>query len=64
MISQEALPSGLVASCPDLWRTLSSSERDLIRVVVEVVHELCDANDDNEIIVRPSALSPPTIEPP
>ena len=64
MISQEALPSGLVTRCLDLSRTLSSSERDLIRVIVEVVHELRDANDDNEIIVRPSAPSPPTIEPP
>lgn len=51
MISQEALPSGLVTRCLDLLRTLSSSERDLIRVVVEVVHELRDANDDDEVIV-------------
>jgi condensin complex subunit 3 len=64
MISQEALPLGLVTRCLDLLRNLSSSERDLIRVVVEVVHELRDANDDDEVIVRPSALSPPTIEPP
>jgi hypothetical protein len=53
MISQEALPSGLVTRCLDVLRTLSSSERDLIRVVVEVVHELRDANDDDEVIVRP-----------
>jgi hypothetical protein len=52
MISQEALPSGLVTRCLDVLRTLSSSERDLIRVVVEVVHELRDANDDDEVIVR------------
>jgi len=58
MISQEALPSGLVTRCLDLLRTLSSSERDLIRVVVEVVHELRDANDDDEVIVRHSAPSP------
>ena len=51
MISQEALPSGLVTRCLDVLRTLSSSERDLIRVVVEVVHELRDANDDDEVIV-------------
>jgi condensin complex subunit 3 len=60
MISQEALPSGLVTRCLDLLRTLSSSERDLIRVVVEVVHELRDANDDDEVIVRPSSLFPTT----
>ncbi|KAH9029983.1 nuclear condensing complex subunit [Lactarius pseudohatsudake] len=50
MISQEALPSGLVTRCLDVLRTLSSSERDLIRIVVEVVHELRDANDDDEVI--------------
>ena len=54
MISQEALPSGLVTRCLDVLRTLSSSERDLIRIVVEVVHELRDANDDDEVIVRPT----------
>jgi condensin complex subunit 3 len=63
MISQEALPSGLVTRCLDLLRTLSSSERDLIRVVVEVVHELRDANDDDEVIVRPSSPSPTTESP-
>ena len=52
MISQEAPPSGLVTRCLDVLRTLSSSERDLIRVIVEVVHELRDAKDDNEVIVR------------
>ena len=31
--------------------------RYLIRVVVEVVHELRDANDDDEIIVRPPHIS-------
>ncbi|KAI0283165.1 hypothetical protein BC826DRAFT_1061292 [Russula brevipes] len=46
MISQEALPSGLITRRLDVLRTLSSSERDLIRIVVEVVHELRDANDD------------------
>jgi hypothetical protein len=63
MISQEALPSGLVTRCLDLLRTLSSSERDLIRVVVEVVHELRDANDDDEVIVRLSSPSPTTESP-
>jgi condensin complex subunit 3 len=61
MISQEALPSGLVTRYLDVLRTLSSSERDLIRVVVEVVHELRDANDDDEVIVRlfTSPILPP-----
>lgn len=32
------LPEGLVARCLDVLRVLSPSERDLIRIVVEVVH--------------------------
>ncbi|KAF8494799.1 nuclear condensing complex subunit [Gautieria morchelliformis] len=42
MISQDSLPEGLVARCLDVLRILSPNERDLIRVVVEVVHELRD----------------------
>ncbi|CAL1698734.1 unnamed protein product [Somion occarium] len=48
MISEEDLPESLVARCLDVLRKLSSSERDLIRVVVEVVHDLRDRNDDEE----------------
>jgi condensin complex subunit 3 len=64
MISQEALPLGRVTCRLDLLQILSSSEHDCIRVIVEVLHELRDANDDDEVIVRPSAPSPPIIEPP
>jgi hypothetical protein len=52
-----SLPSGLVTRCLDLLQTLSSSKRDLIHIVVEVVHELHDANDDDEVIVHPSTIS-------
>ena len=38
----EALPEFLMAPCLDVLRTLSSSERDLIRLVVESVQELRD----------------------
>ncbi|KAF7968330.1 hypothetical protein HWV62_30947 [Athelia sp. TMB] len=48
MIGQEALPENLVAKCLDVLRTLSPNERDLIRVVVEVVHELRDTSDPEE----------------
>ena len=48
MISQEGLPEGLVARCLDVLRVLSPSERDLIRVVVEVVHELRDEREGEE----------------
>lgn len=47
MISQDSLPSSLVPLCLDILRKLSSGERDLIRIVVEVIHELRD-DDLNE----------------
>ncbi|KII87700.1 hypothetical protein PLICRDRAFT_30295 [Plicaturopsis crispa FD-325 SS-3] len=48
MISQDALPESLLAKCLDVLRKLSPNERDLIRVVVEVVHELRDSSDPEE----------------
>jgi condensin complex subunit 3 len=55
MISQDSLPEGLVARCLDVLRVLSPNERDLIRVVVEVVHELRDRGEPEkeEDVVRP-----------
>ena len=47
MISQNILPEGLVARCLDVLRKLSMNERDLIRVVVEVVHELRNNTEDD-----------------
>lgn len=64
MICQDILPEGLLGRCLDVLRTLSLNERDLIRVVVEVVHELRDpADDEDEQIVRPppSPLPPPLL---
>lgn len=46
MLGKCDLPEMLLAPCLDVMRTLSSSERDLIRVVVETVHELCNSDDD------------------
>ncbi|KAG1823715.1 nuclear condensing complex subunit [Suillus subaureus] len=54
MISQEALPESLVARCLDVLRILSPNERDLIRVVVEVVHELRDVSDEEEALKEPA----------
>ncbi|KAI0090375.1 nuclear condensing complex subunit [Irpex rosettiformis] len=48
MICQDILPEGLLGRCLDVLRTLSLNERDLIRVVVEVVHELRDPADEEE----------------
>jgi condensin complex subunit 3 len=53
MISQEALPENLVSKCMDVLRTLSANERDLIRLVVEVIHDLRDPSDsEDELSVR------------
>lgn len=52
MISQECLPEGLMARCLDVLRVLSPNERDLIRVVVEVVHELRDQGEPAQEFVR------------
>ena len=52
MIGQEALPEGLVARCLDVLRKLSQSERDLIRLIVEVVQELRDLTREDEPEVR------------
>lgn len=43
MASAELLPEGLVTKCLELLRVLSSSERELFMLVVEIVHELRDA---------------------
>ena len=48
MISQDVLPEHLVGRCLDVLRKLSVNERDLIRVVVEVVHDLRDPSDSDE----------------
>ena len=43
MASEEALPDILVSKCLDVLRIISSSERDLFMLIVEIVHELRDA---------------------
>ncbi|KAG8843652.1 hypothetical protein FRB96_003876 [Tulasnella sp. 330] len=48
IISLETLPEGLVARCLDVLRKLSSSERDLIRLIVEVIQELRDLIREDE----------------
>lgn len=48
MACDGALPEGLLSRCLDVLRQLSPNERDLIRVVVEIVHELRDPTDEDE----------------
>ena len=49
MLSQDVFPEGLVARGLDVLRKLSPNERDLIRVVVEVIHELRDTEDEPSV---------------
>ena len=54
MLSHDCLPSSLVTGCLDVLLKLSSGERDLIRVVVEVIHELRDPGDseaEDEMVI-------------
>ena len=59
MIAHQALPEGLASRCLDVLRKLSDSERDLIMVVVEVIHELRDPEepeDDAVVSIKSSSL--------
>lgn len=48
MLSKDALPQSLVASSLDVLRELTANERDLIRVVVEIIQELREDDEDGE----------------
>ncbi|KAG5635107.1 hypothetical protein H0H81_012436 [Sphagnurus paluster] len=48
MLSREELPESLLSKCLDVLRELSAGERDLIRVVVEIIHDLRDPGDDDD----------------
>lgn len=61
MIAHQALPEGLASRCLDVLRKLSDSERDLIMVVVEVIHELRDTEEsDDEVVVSNDPSSSPS----
>ena len=51
MLSQKTLPERLLTKCLDVLRVLSASERDLIRVMVEIIQDLRELGeeDDNAI---------------
>ncbi|KAL5523222.1 YCG1_1 [Sanghuangporus sanghuang] len=48
MVSQDSLPDRLVPLGLDILRKLSSDEHDLIRIVVEVIHDLRDTETDDD----------------
>jgi condensin complex subunit 3 len=58
MIAHQALPEGLASRCLDVLRKLSDSERDLIMVVVEVIHELRDTEESDDEVAVSSDPSP------
>lgn len=65
MLSQEALPESLLARCLDVLRILSPNERDLIRVVVEIIQDLRDRDEhaDEEQDPSVNGLSGSTASP-
>lgn len=48
MISQANLPEPLIPKCMEILHKIANSERDLIRVVVDVVSELREGDGDEE----------------
>ncbi|CAA7267951.1 unnamed protein product [Cyclocybe aegerita] len=60
MLRRESLPENVMAPCLDVMRTLSPTERDLIRLVVETVQDLRDsvygdAEEDEAVLANPDA---------
>jgi condensin complex subunit 3 len=54
MASAESLPEILVTRCLDVLRILSSNERELFMLIVEIVHELRDIVRVGDEPVRPT----------
>jgi hypothetical protein len=46
MISQPSLPESLISLCMNILASISDSERDLIRVIVDVVTEIRLGEDE------------------
>jgi condensin complex subunit 3 len=48
MLAHPQLPPGLIERCLDVLKEIMPSERDLIRVIVEIVVELREGEEDAE----------------
>ena len=48
MLTQEELPERLIRPCLNVMKEILPDEREFIRVVVEVVHEMRDTEDTSE----------------
>ena len=49
MLSQPNLPESLVPRCLDVLTKISDGERDLIRVIVDIITELRQGEWDEEV---------------
>ena len=56
MISQANLPEDLIPRCLDVLSKISNGERDLIRVIVDVVVELREGEGDEEVSTMPDGI--------
>jgi condensin complex subunit 3 len=58
MLAQEELPESLTGLCLDVLKVVIPDERELVRVVVEIVHELMDwentAEETASTVCRPT----------
>lgn len=57
MLAHPQLPPGLIERCLDIMKEIMPSERDLIRVVVEIVVELRDGEPDEQNDEPPVGVS-------
>lgn len=48
MLGHPQLPPGLIEHCMNVLKKIMPSERDLIRVIVEIIVELREGEDDAE----------------
>lgn len=51
MVAHPELPQSLISPCVGVLHVMSPNERDLIRLVVEVISELRDKPSDDDISV-------------
>jgi condensin complex subunit 3 len=62
MLTQEELPESLTGPCLDVLKEVLPDERELVRVVVEIVHELRDwgntAEETASTVCRPTVSCP------
>ena len=56
MLGHPQLPPGLIEHCMNVLKKIMPSQRDLIRVIVEIIVELREAEDDAENADDPQAL--------